>query len=113
MNDDLWITKQPTGFVKLAPCRCCLHVRFQRLFWRFKQSDFLIFCKYIRDLASPEGFASNELEPGLALLALEHERQAVLLSLPEIQELLDLLEAAQIAQARTLLQQQFQLGSRP
>lgn len=97
--------------VALAPCRCCLQIRFGRVFWRLTQKEFKVFSDCIAELNTPEGFALNQAECGLALLALSSDRQAVLLSQIELRALKKLLELGEIELARHQLQTSYQAGA--
>lgn len=97
-----------SGFVRKASCQCCLHVKFQNLFWRISSSDFQVFAQYIHSFTDPTGFAQNEVEPGYALVAMEGERLAALLSAPELQNLHQLLEQAQLELLRQNLSKAYE-----
>lgn len=92
----------------LAPCKCCLHVRFLRLFWRLNQQDFVTFREYIAELKTERGFALNEVEPGYVLVMMKDQSMASLLNLAELNQLAGLLEQASLEQVRQQLQRQFE-----
>ncbi|MGV3525972.1 MAG: hypothetical protein ACO1RX_17245 [Candidatus Sericytochromatia bacterium] len=94
----------PEGFVGQAPCACCLHVRFLRLFWRLNQADFGTFRQHIADLLTEKGFEQNEIEPGYALVMMHGQNMAALLSQAELAELDMLLEKASLELLRRDLQ---------
>lgn len=91
------LTSSEHGYVGLAQCGCCLHVRFERLFWRLNREQFLTFFDYLGELLSDKGFAANQVEPGYALVMLQHQHMAALLSRAELKALTSLLEEALLA----------------
>lgn len=107
-SDPFLLAKRCCGHVYLAPCGCCLHIRFARLFWRLNQKEFLAFRDCIAELNTPDGFVINEAEPGLALLALSSDRQAVLLNRGEIEAFDQLLEQSLIELTRRRLEADYQ-----
>lgn len=96
------------GYLAQAPCCCCLHLRYERQYWRLSRSAFDTFCAYISDLSTAAGFAKNEVEPGLALVLLAGEHHAVLMKHEELLSLLQLLEKGSIALARRELESRYQ-----
>lgn len=98
----------PGGYVAEAPCGCCLHLRYGRLFWRLSREEFDTFGLSLAELVSPEGFARNEAEPGLALLTMAGDRQGALLNLSELKGLHHLVGQAGIGLARQSLEASWQ-----
>lgn len=96
------------GYLAMAPCACCLHLRFGRQYWRLSRDEFDSFYVCLGELSSPAGFARNEAEPGLALLSLAGDHQAVLMTRDELISMCCLLERGAICLARRELEASYQ-----
>ncbi len=103
-SDPFLLAQRSSGQIYLSRCGRFIKVRFAHVFWRLTQKEFLAFRDYIAELNTSTGFFIHEAEPGLALLALPGERQAVLLNKREILAFDQLLEQALIELARRWLE---------
>lgn len=108
MKQFLILAKTKKGQVNYPPCRHFISIRFDKFLWKFSQKSLENFTAFIANLNTPEGFAKNEMEPDLAVIALQNHSFMGLFSKSDVAELNDLLYSANIELSRHRLELQFQ-----